>query len=164
MRGCRLRSRSPCPVPCWRSPPSSCCSSATAWAAADDPPTAGAGGPYTISEGSDLTLSGSGVDPDGLPVTYAWDVDGDGAYDDAVGANPVVSAATLASLGLGDGPDSAQVRVRVSDGVLETTSAPTTLSVSNVAPTATVGNNGPIDEGAPAVVSVVIRPTRPLPT
>ena len=63
---------------------------------------ASAGGPYTVAEGQPLTLDATGtVAPAG--ATYAWDLDGDGQFDDATGATPTVSAAALAALGLGDG-------------------------------------------------------------
>jgi subtilisin-like proprotein convertase family protein len=42
-------------------------------------------------EGTSVVLTGSGSDPDGTAITYAWDVDGDGEYDDASGATPTVS-------------------------------------------------------------------------
>jgi hypothetical protein len=98
------------------------------------PPTARAGGPYSISEGDGLSPDASGsFDADGDALTYAWDLDGDGQYDDATGAKPAISAATAAALGLGDGPASKQISVRVSDG-RTTTTASATVTVANVAP------------------------------
>jgi len=59
--------------------------------AVNDAPTANAGGVYSINEGEPLTLNGGGsTDPDGDTLTYAWDLNNDGAYDDATGVNPTV--------------------------------------------------------------------------
>jgi uncharacterized repeat protein (TIGR01451 family) len=52
------------------------------------PPVADAGGPYSGYEGAPISLSGSGSDPGGGAVNIAWDLDGDGAYDDAFTSNP----------------------------------------------------------------------------
>ena len=45
-------------------------------------PVADAGGPYSGNVGETITLDGSGsYDPDGDPLSYEWDVDGDGTWD-----------------------------------------------------------------------------------
>ena len=117
------------------------------------PPTANAGGPYTATEGSSLTLSGSGTDANGDALTYSWDVNGDGTYGDATGASPTLNRAARDALGINDGPATFNVRVRVSDGKDTTTSAATSLSVPNAVPDATVTNGGPVNEGSTGTVS-----------
>jgi hypothetical protein len=54
------------------------------------PPTANAGGPYTADPGATIVLDGSGSsDPDaGDIITFAWDLDSDGLYDDSTLVNP----------------------------------------------------------------------------
>jgi len=54
------------------------------------PPVADAGGPYTGTEGSPVTLNGSGTyDPENRVISYEWDMDNDGLFDDATGVTPV---------------------------------------------------------------------------
>jgi titin len=109
------------------------------------PPTASAGGPYTISEGTGVTLDASAsADPDFDALTYSWDVNGDGNFGDATGVQPTLNWAQLNALGINDGPQSFSVRVRVDDDAGHVvTSSPTTLTVTNVVPTASIV--GPTD-------------------
>ena len=97
-------------------------------------PTASAGGPYVISEGQDLHLSGSGVDPiDSL--TYSWDLNNDGDFSDVTGASPTVSWSLLQSFGIDNGPGAFSVKLRVDDGdggVVD--SLPATLTLNNSPP------------------------------
>ena len=44
-------------------------------------PTADAGGPYAVEEEASVALDGSGSDPEGEALTYAWDLDNDGTFE-----------------------------------------------------------------------------------
>jgi len=58
-------------------------------------PKANAGGPYTGVPGVAVTLDGSrSSDPDGLPLTYAWDLYEKGGFHDSNAAQPTVSFAS----------------------------------------------------------------------
>jgi PKD repeat protein len=72
---------------------------------ANVPPYANAGGPYYLDSGSNLALSAAAsFDPDSDPiVSYSWDLDADGAYDDATGVNPTITWTQLAGIGIGVG-------------------------------------------------------------
>jgi Mg-chelatase subunit ChlD len=90
-------------------------------------PTALPGGPYAVNEGSSVTLNGAGsYDPNGDPLSYAWDLDNDAQFDDAFIANPTFSAALR-----DDGMYT--VSLRVSDGEYFDVGR-THVTVLNVAP------------------------------
>jgi hypothetical protein len=92
------------------------------------PPTASAGGPYAVSEGSSVLLSASGSDLEGGPLTYDWDLNNDGTFE-TPGQTATFSAA--------DGPAAPTVKVRVTDNGGLSTVASATVTITNVAPTVT---------------------------
>jgi hypothetical protein len=88
-------------------------------------PTANAGGPYHTQEGRSITLSASGLSPSGMPVSFAWDFDNDGEFDDASGPSPVFDRVKRDGLFI--------VRVRVTVGRLSAVDEALVI-VSNVPP------------------------------
>jgi len=111
-------------------------------------PNAAAGGPYTIYEGEDLTLAGSGSDSnstDKSALIYTWDLNDDGGFGDAAGATPTVAWADLEALGLNDGGNFT-ITLRVSDDDTFTDSTGS-LTINNVAPSAVTGGPYTINEG-----------------
>jgi PKD repeat protein len=93
-------------------------------------PTADAGGPYTVGEGSTIPLNGTGSqDLDGTIVSYLWDLDGDGQHDDATGPTPTFDATIL------DGPDLVNISLKVTDSEGAVSFANSTVNVSNLRPT-----------------------------
>jgi uncharacterized protein len=96
--------------------------------ALNDAPSADAGGPYSVAEGSSTTLTASGSDPEGGPVTFAWDLDGNGTFE-TPGQSVSYSAA--------DGPAAPTVKVQVTDALGASSVAQATVNITNVAPTIT---------------------------
>jgi glucose/arabinose dehydrogenase len=81
-----------------------------------------------------LTVNFNGTassDPEGQALAYAWDLDGDGAFDDSTSASP---SFTYGAGGL------TTVRVRVTDGQGLFDVAAVVISVNNTAPTATIAS------------------------
>jgi PKD repeat protein len=109
----------------------------------DTPPVADAGGPYTVTEGQPLSLDASGSSvADGDPLSFAWDLNGDGVFDDATGVSPTLGWSQLASRSINDGPATFHPRVQVSDGSgAATISAATTLTVVNAPPVSFIGGS-----------------------
>src|SRR5262249_14280576 len=86
-----------------------------------------AGGPYDVTEGQNLALHAAvngASDP--RQLCFAWDVDGDGRFNDAHGDNVVLTGSQLQRMGLHGGPEIHAIAVQVSDAsgtVLGVTSA-----------------------------------------
>jgi len=92
------------------------------------PPVAEAGGPYAGTEGEMVLLDGSSSsDPDNDIVSYEWDLDGDGQYDDASG---------IAAQGKWYDDGTYVVGLRVTDSFGEYDTDMATIMVTNLAPTA----------------------------
>ncbi len=101
----------------------------------NEPPVASAGGPYSANEGEMVTLSASGYDPDGTPVSFTWDLDDDGNFE-TTGQSVTFNAI--------DGTYDYLVRVRVTDATGLFSDASALITVYNVAPT--LGPiSGPVD-------------------
>jgi glucose/arabinose dehydrogenase len=101
------------------------------WLGGNNPPQAVAsanptGGPAPLT----VQFTGSGSsDPDGDALTYAWDLDGDGAHDDSAAANPSFTYTTAGTY---------RVTLMVTDARgASSTSTPVTITVGagNTAPT-----------------------------
>jgi PKD repeat protein len=102
----------------------------------NEAPVANAGGPYTADEGSPVVLSAAqSEDPDGDPLTFAWDTDGDGAFDDATTEAVEVT--------FGDN-GTYTPRVQVTDHHGAVSVAQAQVTVNNVAPTLSA-LDGPTD-------------------
>lgn len=92
------------------------------------PPTAEAGGPYSGNEGSDITVDGSASsDPGNDIVSYEWDLDNDGQYDDATGQTAVFNSPT-------SGDHMVGLRVTDADGASGTDSATVTVISASPSP------------------------------
>jgi PKD repeat protein len=103
------------------------------YTAGDQPPTAVAtasptSGPVPLTVNFDGTNSS---DPDsGGALTYAWDLDGDGAYDDSTASKPTYTYSTAGDY---------TVRLRVTDsGGASDVSDPLVISAGNTPPIATI--------------------------
>lgn len=117
---------------------------------ADCLPAADADGPYTTPEGTNVNLDGTGSASGshasaGAIVSHEWDLDNDGAFDDATGTNPAFTAV---------GQDGVYtVGLRVTDEWGNTATDTSTVTVTNVLPTVTINPIPGIDEFGTTTVS-----------
>ncbi len=110
-------------------------------------PTAEANGNYVCSEGQSVTLSSAGSTDPGLDVlSYAWDLDNDGQFDDSTAANPVYQC--------GDGLQIIPITLRVSDEVSSDTDT-SQITIINGAPMiTTLEVDEPVFEGSAMTLTV----------
>ena len=111
---------------------------------ANVPPTAAVDGPSTVVEGATATFdAGGSTDSDGDVVAWEWDLDGDGAFDDASGEQAAVATSD-------DGTVAVSVRVRDDDGGVSSPVSATVV-VTNAIPVVAAGIDETITLGDPFV-------------
>jgi PKD repeat protein len=72
-------------------------------------------------------------DPDGSTLTYEWDLDGDGAFDDSTEPKPTHTYTTAGDYDI-------QLKVIDGRGASDALDQPVKISAGNTAPTATIGS------------------------
>jgi MYXO-CTERM domain-containing protein len=86
-------------------------------------------GPFSSDEGSPVTLTVAVEDLEGDSFTYAWDVDGDGTFEEMPGE----SSYTVPE-GTTDGPGAVRIGVSATDDAGNTTERYRTVNIQNVDP------------------------------
>ena len=116
-------------------------------------PVADADGPYETPEGTDVPLDGTGsTDPTGSIVSYEWDFDDDGVYDDATGSTPPFDP-----VGPHVGQDGVYpVRLKVTNEGGLADSDDSLVTVTNVPPAVVAVSDSPTDENSVITVSVTM--------
>jgi PKD repeat protein len=101
------------------------------YTSANQPPVAAAAAnPTTGAAPLTVAFDGTGSsDPDGNPLSYAWDLDGDGAYDDSTATRPSYTYSN---------PGSYTASLKVTDSLGASDADSVTISVGNTAPTAVI--------------------------
>ena len=119
----------------------------------DCDPVATITGNLTRPEGTDVALSGStsvANGDGGDTLSYAWDLDNDGQYDDSTSPTP-----TFPDVG-NDGSFPISLQVTNTAGYVDTADA--TITITNVAPTfSSLSTDGPKPEGSVVTLSGVLR-------
>jgi hypothetical protein len=117
----------------------------------NSPPTANAGGTYQVNEGGSVLLSGTGSDPEGRLLVYAWDLDNNGTFETA-GQSVMFSAAELD----GFAGSNRILKLQVTDIAGATATSTATVNVLNDAPTITglTGPTAPQSVNTPVNISV----------
>ncbi len=113
----------------------------------NQPPIAQTSGPAGGNEGTALAFDGSGSsDPENAPLSYAWDLDNDGQFDDSASVNPSYTW-------FDEGTYTVTLRVTDSGGLTDTDSL--SVTINNVAPGITqVGHSLPTDEGTAITITI----------
>ena len=107
------------------------------------PPVANAGSGQTVAHGSLVVLTGSGTDPQQLPLTFAW----------SLIARPAGSLATLSATNIpnpaftADKPGMYVAQLIVSNGILSSPPATVPITTTNTSPVANAGTSQNVPVG-----------------
>ena len=108
-------------------------------------PAADAGADRTVPEGGRIVLRASGTDPEGQPLTYAWDLDGNSTIEfKTPGPSPTFSAARL------DGPSARTIYVQACDTAGGCGRDVGLIRITNVRPRVNAGPNRRVKRGTRA--------------
>jgi hypothetical protein len=94
-----------------------------------------------VKEGDSVEVAASGEDPEGKELTYEWDLDDDGSFDDSSTQTATFNASSL------DGPTTRTIEAEVTDEEGAKATDEATVEVTNAPPTATFNPFSPVDEG-----------------
>jgi hypothetical protein len=89
---------------------------------------------YRVGEGASVVLAGSGSDPEGGPLAFSWDLDGDGRFE-SVGRTTTFSAVGI------DGPGNRVVVLQACDLPGACATGEGVVRISNVAPRVNAGRD-----------------------
>ncbi|MGB7324780.1 MAG: Calx-beta domain-containing protein [Rubripirellula sp.] len=125
------------------------------------PPVANAGGPYNVVEGSSFVLDALGTtdaEQNNTELTYQWDFNLDGAYDDATGPQPTFIGENVPFVNPNvlDGPSTIIVGLRVIDAGGLSSISTATISIANAPPVIMeVNSTSPTPFGLQSSVSIM---------
>ncbi len=107
------------------------------------PPAANAGPNQTVPHGSIVTLSGSGMDPAGLPLSFTWSLIAKPAGSTAALSSTTGAVVTFTA----DKPGTYVAQLIASDGVQSSLPATVTITTTNTPPVANAGAGRSVPTG-----------------
>jgi putative flippase GtrA len=109
-----------------------------------EPPVANAGDGQTVLHGVEVTLHGSGTDPQDLPLTYSWSL-----ITRPSGSTATLQGATTATPSfIADWPGTYVAQLIVNNGYLNSVPATVSITTTNTPPVAHPGSNLVVAAGA----------------
>jgi K319L-like, PKD domain len=107
-------------------------------------PAARPGTNQTVVHGATVQLSGSGTDPQNLPLTYQWSITSKPANSTAVLSNATITNPTFVA----DQPGNYTIQLIVNNGIVSSLPASVTITATNTPPVANAGPSQNVSTGA----------------